>query len=626
MSNYICKWHKEMELFYRIKPILILEGNVLDLFEYPVNGVNMELTEYLGNFLHDNGYESVVRYDGINGFRDALGKEEGIREFAEMTEAQTEIHHGSMRMDFAEGEESACMLAKRLMTNVEKPSAVIFNMASRYILSADQLLKIQADAFTTLMMAGMEAAEVYANDRYLRNLCILIVDKVNDLPVWFYKDNPYAKTLLIQTPSREERMELVSGSLLRRFFAVDIYEQEIGEYEKNPVELEKIQERFVALTEGFTRLELCDLSCLCAQERYSIHELDKIVDLYRYGVKENPWTSEELRSRLKKGEELLCQRVKGQDAAMDKTLQVIKRAVSGLSGLQHSSHGKPKGILFFAGPTGTGKTEMAKSLAELIFGDERSCIRFDMSEYADASSDQRLLGAAPGYVGYEAGGQLTNAVREHPFSILLFDEIEKAHGTIMDKFLQILEDGRMTDGQGNTVYFSECVIIFTSNLGIYARDERTGRRELQVTAEEDYAAVEQKVKNGISDYFKLQLGRPEILNRIGENIVVFDFIRPDTARAIMDSQLNKITRTLRMENDVEVVITDAVREELYRRVCTNLENGGRGVGNIIEEVIINPLSGYMLDNDLLKAARITIEGLDCSSVPVKVQMSGEALV
>ena len=623
MSDFISKGHKELELFYRLKPLLILEGNVLDLFSYPKTQMNLSLPEYLECFLRDKGYEVVVQYDSIRGFGAVSGEHAGdLETFAQLTRAQTEIHDGYMQMAFAEGEENACNLTGTLLRRDDRASAVIFNMASRYILSANQLQQTQSDGFTSLLMSTKEAKEVYVNRQYIRNLCILIVDKVNDLPVWLYKDNPFAKSLHISTPSREERMEFVNEEGFKDFFAPDIYEREIREFDDQPMELEKIKERFIGLTEGFTRLELCDLSRLCENERYSVHHMDQIVDLYRYGVRENPWTTKELRSRLVNGRELLFARVKGQDVAMEKTLQVIKRAVSGLSGLQHSSHGKPKGILFFAGPTGTGKTEMAKSLAELIFGDERSCIRFDMSEYADASSDQRLLGAAPGYVGYEAGGQLTNAVREHPFSILLFDEIEKAHGTIMDKFLQILEDGRMTDGQGNTVYFSECVIIFTSNLGIYDRDEVTGRRTLQVTSEDDYETVEQKVKEGISRYFKLQLGRPEILNRIGENIVVFDFIREETARLIMDSQLNKIVKALKLENNVELVIQEQVREALYERVCGNLENGGRGVGNVIEEVILNPLSGYLLDHDCLKDARVTIEEADVNAMPVRVHITG----
>ena len=606
--------------------MLIFEGNIMDLFKYPNSNMNLGLTKYLHLFFQSKGYEIIVEYDHIHGFRPVMEQNlDELQDFARITNATTEIHQGAMQLAFAQGEENACLLTEKLLKNELKSSIVIFNMASRYILSANQLQQFQSDGFVTIQMAVSAAKEVYVEDHYNRNLCIFLVDKVNDLPVWFFKDNPYSKLLNVQTPSREERLEFVNEQGLKDFFARDIYEREIPEFEKNPMELQKIKERFVALTEGFTRLELCDLCTMCENERYSIHEMSKIVDLYRYGVKENPWSSIELKVRLKEAEQLLKNRVKGQDIAMDRTLKVIKRAVAGLSGLQHSSHGKPKGILFFAGPTGTGKTEMAKSLAELLFGDERSCIRFDMSEYADESSNQRLLGAAPGYIGYEAGGQLTNAVKEHPFSILLFDEIEKAHKSIMDKFLQILEDGRMTDGQGNTVYFSECVIIFTSNLGIYDLNEYTGVRTLRVSANDSYEQVERKVKEGISKYFKVQLGRPEILNRIGENIIVFDFIREETAKIIMNSQLDKIIRTLKLENNVELTIEPQVRNDLYKRIRSNLENGGRGVGNVIEEVILNPLSSYLLDHDLLNEARVRIYDMDSSVVPMTINMDGSRI-
>jgi len=209
------------------------------------------------------------------------------------------------------------------------------------------------------------------------------------------------------------------------------------------------------------------------------------------------------------------------------------------------------------------------------------------------NSDQRLFGAPPGYVGYEAGGQLTNAVRNNPFSILLFDEIEKASPSIMDKFLQILEDGRMTDGQGNTAYFSDCIIIFTSNLGIYTKDAYGNRKE-NVTKDMGPDEVRVKVKEAISDYFKLELGRPEILNRIGENIVVFDYIGKEAASEILHARLGKIAETLRTENGITVDLSK-VEDKLLELAMRNLENGGRGINNIVEKALINPLARHIFD-------------------------------
>ena len=247
-----------------------------------------------------------------------------------------------------------------------------------------------------------------------------------------------------------------------------------------------------------------------------------------------------------------------------------------------------------------------------------------MSEYSQSHSDQKLLGAPPGYVGYEAGGQLTNAVRENPFSILLFDEIEKAHPSIFDKFLQILEDGRMTDGQGNTVYFSECIIIFTSNLGIYTRNEM-GVREPNVTPDMDYPEVQKKVRQAIEDYFKLELGRPEILNRIGENIVVFDFIRPEVAKQILDAQVTKIVKNLAAEKGIELVITEKAKSVLVTKALGNLGNGGRGIGNIIESLLINPLARYMFDEEIKSNVRITLNDIDAENMPYAISCECEVI-
>jgi ATP-dependent Clp protease ATP-binding subunit ClpA len=217
-------------------------------------------------------------------------------------------------------------------------------------------------------------------------------------------------------------------------------------------------------------------------------------------------------------------------------------------------------------------------------------------------------------VGYEAGGQLTNAVKKNPFAILLFDEIEKAHPSILDKFLQILEDGRMTDGQGNTVYFSETIIIFTSNLGIYVKDA-FGNRQPNVTMDMDYSEVEKRVRAAIEEYFKLELGRPEILNRIGENIVVFDYIRREAGEAILRAQVDKIIRRMEEQKGIRIKIEDFAYESLKEAALFDLSNGGRGVGNQVEALLINPLSRWLFDNEVLQNADVLIEGFDVAAKP-----------
>ncbi|MCQ2433086.1 MAG: AAA family ATPase [Clostridia bacterium] len=615
MNEYIAKWHKELAIFSRIKPLILIEGNVLDVYRYPEEGSIskgsiLRLPEYLHYNFTDLGYHTIVFYDSMQGFYNSC--EDGhIQSFAALTHSR--IEGNCIRCDFKGKNSPAPALVRAAVSQNKEPVAIIMNLASRYIVSPDNIDQAEVDSFTNLLHASIEAKDVRCDAGTLKNIVILIVNKVNDIPAWFYLDNPNVKTITVGTPTKEERELLVKGENFESFFASDVYDEDIPYYEEHPEELEKVQDKFVGLTEGFSFTEINGLRRLCKNERTRIRNMSQIIDLYRYGIKENPWDNLDAKE-LRNAKEIFEKRVKGQNLAVSKTLDVIKRAVTGMSGLQGSSHAKPKGILFFAGPTGTGKTETAKTLAEMLFGDESLCIRFDMSEYSQGHSDQKLLGAPPGYVGYEAGGQLTNAVREHPFSILLFDEIEKAHPSIFDKFLQILEDGRMTDGQGKTVYFSECVIIFTSNLGIYTRDPY-GVREPNVTPELEYPEVQEKVRSAIEDYFKLELGRPEILNRIGENIVVFDYIRPDVAAEILYAQIDKITKRLYAEKRITLEITDGVRKKLLEKALDNLDNGGRGIGNIVESLLINPLARSLFDEEIKENKRVILEDIDAENVP-----------
>lgn len=641
--NTIPKWHRELEIFSRIKPIVILEGNVLDRYVYPVDSacgvpkgtIMSGLSAYLNTFLTDCGTDIVVEYDSIRGFRNIgrpSGEDTPLSRFAGISGAN--IQNGVIDAPFAAPrngfEGTAPAIIARALEQHESSVCVIMNFASRYITGPQHNPIEDVNAFTLLQQAGLSSTnyrkritgpdgKISQENRDSLNSVFIIVNKLNDLPSWFFLDNPAVKVINISTPRREERETFIKGgNNFSSFFDRQIYNEEIGFYQQpeNQHLLEELQNKFIGATDQFSFTDINSLRLLCKNEKLHLKELPSVVDLFKFGLKDNPWNAID-RTQVANAFEILQRRVKGQDLALKKTVDVIKRAVTGMASLQHSSNSHPKGVLFFAGPTGTGKTELAKSMAELIFGDEKNFIRFDMSEFSQSHSDQRLLGAPPGYVGYEAGGQLTNAVRNNPFSIILFDEIEKAHPLILDKFLQILEDGRMTDGQGKTVYFSEAVIIFTSNLGISQeiQDPATGmvQRKQVVTPELDYEEVQQKVMEGIERYFKEKISRPEILNRIGENIVIFDFIRPQVAELILNSQIKKIISRVSEEKKISIEISDKAREHLLEAAKGNLENGGRGIGNVVESHLINPLSRALFDlnvaeNGTLKVVDIRDNG------------------
>ena len=616
MDELISKWHRELDLFSTVKPLLIFEGNVLDQYRYPVDGSLKKdeivpLSRYLHAYFSDQGYDQVVFYSNLVGFVNPYNAAM-LERYAAMTGAPTK--NGAIPAEFKGNDaNTAPNVIRRAMGQSDYATVTVLEMASHYITNPERMDQQDVNSFNILLQSAVSSAWVRTPGGRRQNLLILLVNKLNDLPAWFYLNNPVCKVLALDAPSREERKRMVSGTNFASFFSGTVYRQDMPYYREHPEDLERLRDRFVGLTEGMTFTELDEMRLLCKAEEIRVRDLCKVVDLYKYGIKDNPWSTLNVRN-LKTAKQDFEKRIKGQDAALERTLDVIKRAVTGMNGLNSSSTGKPKGVLFYAGPTGTGKTETAKALAEKLFGDERACVRFDMSEYGQSHSDQKLMGAPPGYVGYEAGGQLTNAVKENPFCILLFDEIEKAHASILDKFLQILEDGHMTDGQGKTVYFSETVIIFTSNLGIYVKDP-LGNRHPNVTMDMDYAEVSSRIRSAIEDYFKLELGRPEILNRIGENIVVFDYIRKEAADLILRGQVDKVIRNLREQKDIVVRMEEDAYEELRQAATADLSNGGRGIGNQVESLLINPLSRWLFDHEVTEKAEIVIEACETATNP-----------
>ena len=292
--------------------------------------------------------------------------------------------------------------------------------------------------------------------------------------------------------------------------------------------------------------------------------------------------AEEETERLLHLEEILHQRVVGQDEAIDAVARAIRRARAGLKNPK-----RPIGSFIFLGPTGVGKSELARALAEALFGDEDAMIRLDMSEYMERHTVSRLMGAPPGYVGYEEGGQLTEQVRRHPYSVVLFDEVEKAHPEVFNVLLQVLEDGRLTDAQGRTVDFRNTVLIMTSNVGAHEiqRSTAIGFRKTE-DEKSDYEQMKSKVMDELRRTF-----RPEFLNRIDE-IIVFHSLTRDDIKKIVDIMLREIQSELK-ERDMKLVVTDAAKEFLVDKGFDR-EYGARPLRRLIQRYIENPLSEEVL--------------------------------
>ncbi len=605
------RWVREIDRYLGIKTQFYLHGNVHDCL-FDVSGTAaaqtsvrlLTLRQYLLQFFKGRGYEVIGFFDALDGFSfidEYGGHDAGMQSlFLSLLPREETVPATGGRDPLQRFRQptsgyihNAIAATRALMQGSQRASVIIFEHASRLLTTPQQLQEHERHYFLGLLKCALEATVAAGRS----NLTIIVCDKLNDLPAWLYLNNPLGRSVHIDFPDEQERRAFLAAT-------ARMFHQEPGV----PFDLQETLQAFVDLTQGLSNLELMNLRTLSHREKLPLHKPREIVERYKFGKIESKWHKLDP-ARLNDAPKILGERVLGQEEAINAVTDILKRAKLGLSGIQHSARSnKPKGILFFAGPTGVGKTEMAKGLADLLFHDERACIRFDMSEYSQQHSDQKLLGAPPGYVGYEEGGQLTNKVKENPFCVLLFDEIEKADRNILDKFLQILEDGRMTDGKGETVYFSETLIIFTSNLGT-VEELPGGVRKPLTNPGMKPEEVKSKILAAIENHFKYELGRPEIFNRFGNNFVVFNYIKPEVMAQIIAKILGQIIKDARERLHLELDFTPAVKQYLHDAAVQNLEMGGRGAGNLIETRIVNPLARKLFGYGEKLPARLAITGI-----------------
>lgn len=635
IDNYPA-WLRETDVALTSSSHIVLSGNTLDTHLIPRRATNSSVVKHLAittveavrDVLERAGFRTIIRFDPVNGATSLVDLDGQVPQLLSRLASNLRVdgtqqdspaappaHPEPPLGDSSIGTGQLIGLLRNL-PETRAETALIIEGASRLARGGDQ----QDPDFHRLMVVAEQAARASRAQSFpgshtapLHRTVVWILDRPNEFPTWFVA-GPKVRAISVPAATRANR----------RTYA-ETLARALPQRPETAAAVQRVADAFADSTAGFPLSAMLEITRLAGDQRIGADQIEDAVRMYRVGIPANPWNSESLRERIRQAPEQLTKAVYGQERAIRKSVDILIRSASGLKGAQTRSVGsRPQGVLFFAGPTGVGKTELAKELAALVFGNRDAMHRFDMSEFSQEQSEARLIGSPPGFRDHDAGGQLTNAVRQDPFSLLLFDEIDKAHPRILDKFLQILEDGRLTDGSGSTVHFSETLIIFTSNLGIYEVTQLgdSAFREQVVSSGAPYSEVEAKVNASIKDHFTYTLGRPEILNRLGDNVVVFDFVHPDVGAQIALNNLHNLARTLRETQDVELSWTKEVEHRIRDRACENLEFGGRGVGSVVESMVVNPLARAMFALDSAPRT-IIIRGIDEDETGWSVQIEAE---
>lgn len=596
-------WQENLKRMLSQKEVVILHGNIRDTAYIKKNGDLIKgFTELIRSIGKELGYQRGVFW-GV--FFDSEGKGHAPMWSLERIEFFQEGRRAEVREVGAQDREFVLLnrwLERDVRETTQRTIFVINYIDKLTPYSPRGIYPKDIALLITLIQKIIE--NISENNRL-----IMVALQDTMLPLEYYTNSPRVAVMEIPLPDLDERKTYFSRYL-------------------DPKNFPKDQIDFIAnITDGLYLRDLDNILKSMLEEsahacELSYERLKRIVNKYRIGSEEDPWLRLSVTGPPKglrdSAVEWFKTRVIGQDHAVELVVRAVKKARAGVVGLVSGQASKPKAVFFFAGPTGVGKTFLAKKLAEYLFDSEEAFVRLDMSEFKEGHTVSKLVGSPPGYVGYEKGGQLTNAVRNRPFSVILFDELEKAHPKIMDIFLQILDDGRLTDSRGQTVFFTESVIIFTSNIGTRTTDSRgqsVSERDVleRIIAAEEGPLKEQKIREhfikSVQEFFMYEISRPELLNRIGSQIIAFNYLnKDDVQRKMIQSKLEDISKNFRdkfshLEHRLKFIpkVTDYFHEK-HREAIERF--GGRGLVNAIDDEV-----GHLLADQILFAEENGLTGI-----------------
>jgi len=561
-------WIQNLLMAIERREVIILHGNVRDRYIGPQNNLVYEnLTEMIRD-LWKKRFTRVIIYDTVS--------QERI--FEESSKSKKPVDQ--IEQAIPPAQIFAKWGKKYLNSPNENTLATIFYL--------DKLVSYKSTYAPDEMDLILRLEKIIENITS-NNRLIMVALRDTMIPVELYTNSPKTSVISIPVPDKDDRKAYLKFR--------------IGE--------NKYLDLITDLSDG---LYLRDLDIIASEIKSNPElgnkEIKQLINKYRIGEQEDYWGKLDI-EKINDAFDWFTgdNGVKGQDEAVRQVIDTLTLARAGLSGMASGTASKPKGVLFFAGPTGVGKTFLAKKMAEFLFGSKEAFIRFDMSEFKEEHTVSKFIGSPPGYIGSERGGMLTNAVRERPFSVVLFDEIEKAHPKIMDIFLQILAEGRLTDSRGQTVFFTETVIIFTSNIGTRATDSRgtlTKERDniediihQNISESEKKQKVRDHFQTAVENFFKFEISRSELLNRIGNNILPFNYINSlENQKNIVKSNLKSIRedfiekfRSEQYDLQISESVTDYIINKNRDKIA---EFGGAFINTAINDEIMKPLSKAIL--------------------------------